>query len=363
MPDSTSPPLFILTKQWKHHSRSGGYHQLTDYLSPSAVVSSVSKKSTRMNIYRRKLLRGLFPQTRGMNLYSWTDAANEWKVIREAKEDPNGVIHALYAEDQLCFVLNRKHIHQNSVIGTFHMPADSPWFRKAEQGGALKKLNRIDAAIVVSRSMISDYEPWIRKENIFYVPHGIDTDVFVPGKRVMKPAGEKINLLIVGGHGRDWGVVKKTAEGLSKSGTAVEFKAVVPKAKKDFFQGVLSMQVLSGISEEKLISLYQEADVVFLPVSYATANNALLEAIACGTPVISTKTGGIPDYLDERSGWLLPEQDVQAAVSLIRSLADNRDLLAEKGVNARQKALQYSWEKVANQIKQVYNTISSVPVR
>jgi glycosyltransferase involved in cell wall biosynthesis len=74
------------------------------------------------------------------------------------------------------------------------------------------------------------------------------------------------------------------------------------------------------ISETELVGLYRSADILFLPVINATANNAILKALACGTPVISTLVGGVPDYVNDESGWLLPVGDVVGHVDLIASL-------------------------------------------
>lgn len=108
-----------------------------------------------------------------------------------------------------------------------------------------------------------------------------------------------------------------------------------------------------------MIGLYRSADVLFLPVTNATANNSILEALACGTPVISTLVGGIPDYVDDESGWLLPVGDVAGHVNLIASLHGNRELARKRRQAARIQALKFDWRLVAEQMIALYAAAKS----
>ena len=54
-----------------------------------------------------------------------------------------------------------------------------------------------------------------------------------------------------------------------------------------------------------------------MPVNEVTATNATLEALACGTPIISNRIGGMPDYVDDACGWLFDKGEVDRVVNLI----------------------------------------------
>ena len=76
--------------------------------------------------------------------------------------------------------------------------------------------------------------------------------------------------------------------------------------------------------DRRLLELYQQADVMCLPTRGDSLGWALLEAMACGTPVISTAVGAIPELLDEGRGGLLvaPGDPRELRAAIQRLLAD-----------------------------------------
>jgi glycosyltransferase involved in cell wall biosynthesis len=104
--------------------------------------------------------------------------------------------------------------------------------------------------------------------------------------------------------------------------------------------------------------LYREADALLLPVHDATANNAVLEALGCGTPIISTMVGGIPDYVDNSCGWLFEKAEVARIVKLIGEICDGQEITSSLRSAARSKALVFSWKRVAAKMRVVYDAVA-----
>jgi glycosyltransferase involved in cell wall biosynthesis len=94
-------------------------------------------------------------------------------------------------------------------------------------------------------------------------------------------------------------------------------------------------------SDPELLDLQQQADVFCLPSHGDAAPWAVLEAMACGTPVISTNVGGIPDLLDDgRAGRIVAPGDRTDLARRLRTLLTDGHLRAELATRARARCEQ-----------------------
>jgi glycosyltransferase involved in cell wall biosynthesis len=139
----------------------------------------------------------------------------------------------------------------------------------------------------------------------------------------------------------------------------VDFHVVTKPELFAYFNGCANTYFYSGISELELIRLYRDADALLVPLVEATANNTILEASACGTPVISTLVGGIPDYVDGTSGWLFPKGEVSPIVELVKCLCANRGFAESLRKGARTKALGFDWHRVAKLMAVLYSAVET----
>ena len=191
---------------------------------------------------------------------------------------------------------------------------------------------------------------------VSFIPHGIDTDQFVDTDITKRPT-EPLYLLIVGSHMRDLEMVHRLVDYAYFNRWNVKFEFVGAPSTHVSFLGCNNITLSSGISEEDLIVRYQSADALLLPLTASTANNSILESLACGTPVITTNVGGVKDYLTTSAGWILPQGDFTALVDLIQYLCSNKSLCTLKRAAARQQSLKFDWHGVASQYKQLYSRL------
>ena len=87
------------------------------------------------------------------------------------------------------------------------------------------------------------------------------------------------------------------------------------KQLKTLPNGIYGIQRTQNIQE--LVQLYNEADVLINPTYADTFPTVNLEALACGTPVITYQTGGSPEAVDEKTGLVVPQGDVKALADAI----------------------------------------------
>ena len=84
---------------------------------------------------------------------------------------------------------------------------------------------------------------------------------------------------------------------------------------------------------------YQAADVYALPALAESFGKTVAEAMACGTPVVATAVGGIPEQItDGGSGRLVPMSDVVAMAEAIQGLLGNENLCRSMGSAAAEYA-------------------------
>jgi glycosyltransferase involved in cell wall biosynthesis len=163
--------------------------------------------------------------------------------------------------------------------------------------------------------------------------------------------------LIVGLHMRDWNVIHKVIDWTNRLGLPVDFQVVTSGQCFPYFTGCENTFMNPNIDESALITLYRESDALLVPVTDSTANNSVLEGLACGTPVISTLVGGMPDYVSESCGWLFGKGEVEPIVELLKRLCNCRELAQSRRNEARLQALKFDWHRIAKRMLIVYEAV------
>jgi glycosyltransferase involved in cell wall biosynthesis len=107
------------------------------------------------------------------------------------------------------------------------------------------------------------------------------------------------------------------------------------------------------LEEDAFVSAYQEADVLVHPSLYEGFGFPPLEAMACGTPVVSSNRTSLPEVLGDAALLVDPDDVDQLAGAIARVLDDEalRRSLREKGL---EQAKRYTWQRAAAQTLDVY---------
>ncbi len=117
---------------------------------------------------------------------------------------------------------------------------------------------------------------------------------------------------------------------------------------------------LGARDQDTLVYYYSAAELVVMPSRYESFGMVALEAMACGTPVVASKVGGLAFTVqDGQTGFLVPEGDVEALAAKIRLLLKDRDLRHRLGEQAIQWARGYGWPTIARQILNLYRQVWS----
>jgi len=124
--------------------------------------------------------------------------------------------------------------------------------------------------------------------------------------------------------------------------------------------GLNSRVAFTGkVSGERLRQLYTAAEVVVLPSLYEGFGLPAAEAMACGTPVVATNTGALPEVVgSEGAGIIVPPRDPQALAAAILDVLQDQAQREKRGRLGRQRVKQlFTWEKVAARTVEVYKEV------
>jgi starch synthase len=121
------------------------------------------------------------------------------------------------------------------------------------------------------------------------------------------------------------------------------------------------------ISREDLIHIHSQATVFVCPSIYEPFGLVILEAMACETPVVASRVGGIPEIVvDGETGYLVDfdpadlEGFVSALAGRIDALLSDTDLAARLGKAGRQRVLtHFGWPAIAAQTVNLYDSLLS----
>ncbi len=120
---------------------------------------------------------------------------------------------------------------------------------------------------------------------------------------------------------------------------------------------------LGAQRQDRLPYFYSAAEACIMPSRYESFGMVALEAMACGTPVIASKVGGLASLIQDGScGFVVPEENEQALAEKICQLLDNASRRETMGWNARERALQYNWHAIADRILTLYRTLSDARI-
>ncbi|MFJ2742773.1 glycogen synthase [Streptomyces sp. NPDC087440] len=268
-----------------------------------------------------------------------------------------------------------------------------PW--KAEQlggGYALSSwaertaVEAADAVVAVSRGMRDDIlacYPDLDPARVHVVHNGIDTDLYQPAAQtdVLERIGidpERSYVLFVGRITRQKGVphLLRAARALDPDAQLVLCAGApdTPEIGAEFRELVEELErVRDGVfwipemlPRPDVVQLLTHAAVFVCPSVYEPLGIVNLEAMACGTAVVASAVGGIPEVVDDgRTGLLVPYEKKRAArhpeefenalTEALNRVLDEPEAAARMGAAGRVRAVsEFGWDAVARRTAEVY---------
>lgn len=338
--------IFLVHHRSKHHAANSGYGRLVDYMDAKVIYGT-----TKFPYRLAKIWAGFHTQAKGnYNAGSTLKAIELYQQLKESKEQKN-VVHFLNGERDIRYLGFFKRSFPNTrFCATFHKPPEI--LKQAiPNSAALKKL---DAAIVVGTNQVDFLKDWLQIDDVTYIPHGADTQFFVPDISKKK----RNTLLFVGQHLRDFETFNKTVPRLAEKVKDLKINVVIHPAYQDKIVFHSCISILTSVKDEQLRLLYQEASLLYLPMLDSTACNSLLEAMACGLPIITSKVGGNEIYLKDTSNVLCESGNVGKFTDETVALLQDESRLEAIGKTSRKKALELEWSNIAKDVQGFYKKLN-----
>jgi glycosyltransferase involved in cell wall biosynthesis len=237
------------------------------------------------------------------------------------------------------------------VVVSVHCSArrwDSVWLRPDGYAHA-------DQVLLMSESQRPFVERDVPAERICTILHGVVGDYFKPSElRATRPG--RFRLFLLGNTERDHEFAARVATKLPSNKFEWRIRTTAPE--KSFYQEIESVNLLPRLSDGEMLSEYQQADVLAMPMLDSAANNVILESMACGTPVMVNRVGGMPEYVSPESNFLMSnDRNVDEWVEKLLWLEKNRDVAERMRPATRAWAERFDWKIMAEQYREMYRQV------
>jgi len=329
----TNLPPVLYSLSFPHHGKYTAYHHLVDFLKHEC--KSITIPNSLNLLHRSQRLHLLWLKL------------NEYRLLPHFFSKPLSCIHYIYPENTLFKGIDWS--KKTALVLTWHQPFS---FYEGMPVAAKEKMREaFEAAtsvVFLSNDSARQYANAFRLKNYRIILHGVDTKFFRPPAAPSEKKGATI--ITVGSWLRDPKCWAKTIELLLTKYQDLEVAVLCSSQGLRQYTAELSIRdaritFLGNLSDTELRKFYQGADLAFLPLVDATANNALVECMASGVPCVVTDLPATREYAAD-TALFFDNHDVQGAALAIGTLIDQPAKRAALSIASRTRAeslLSWSW--------------------
>jgi glycosyltransferase involved in cell wall biosynthesis len=226
-------------------------------------------------------------------------------------------------------------------------------------------LNRSDGVICISKYLAKDIARYISKgkRNIQVIYNGVDTERFKPVRIVSQRFNDEVKIALYVGRIIPRKGLHHLINAMAKSNLSKKLKLLIAGNWNEYprYSNMLISMIkrygleknvifLGWVDHNQINTLYNLAHIFVFPSRYETFGNVALEAMACEKPVIVTRDGAFPEFIEHgKTGILMDVNRLEEELVKYLELLTSDESLARKiGRNARKYVVSnLSWEKTA----------------
>ncbi len=205
-------------------------------------------------------------------------------------------------------------------------------------------------ADLVKQSFLKDYP-------VKVINNGIDLSIFKPSKSDFRERYGLSEKKIVLGVSFGWGKGKGIDVFIDLAGRLQESYQIILVGTDDEVDKFLPSNIISihrTQDQKELAEIYTSADVLANPTREEVLGLVNVESLACGTPVVTFKSGGSPECIDETCGAVVDCDDVDAMESEIRRICEQRPYSIEACI---QRAKRFNMNARFEEYVELYKSI------
>lgn len=219
-----------------------------------------------------------------------------------------------------------------------------------------RDLSGLNLTIITPSRWLSDLvkQSYLGQYPVKVIHNGIDLSIFKPTNSMFRQQHNCENKSVVLGVAYEWEKRKGLDVFIDLVQRLDANYQIVLVGTDDETDKLLPSSIISihrTHSQEELVGLYSTADLLVNPTREDNFPTVNLEALACGTPVITFATGGSPEMLDKTCGAVVPCDDVDSLADRIRCICSKSSLDRKA---CRQRAAEFNQDIKFNEYIDLY---------
>lgn len=337
----------FVSRRWTYRGNKTGFEHFSDYLDNVKLINEA--KFNRP--YR--LLKWLAERSQS-DAYTSFSLSVELESFIYAVCRRSRLVHYFYGDYDLHYAPRMFGFIKVPVLASFHNPPGE-LKRRIKKTNFLKKLR---GAVLLGNNQKAYFHDFCPEVPAEVIRHGVDCDFFKPlpeNNIIADPT-----VLIVGGHLRDWELISRFLTGVRKAMPNIKAQFVIPSFLEKNIPKAEWIRNTHPVTDEELRAFYQTSSFLFFAPLDCVASNAVVEALACGLPIIAPEVGAIRDYVNNDCGYITKSGNVSEMISAAHELVSNHSLRRRMSLACRQQSLTLDWKVIREQYYDFYRRLGFI---
>lgn len=318
-------------------------------------------------------LRRLMVRSLGYNTHALSSQANCWLMETMARECRRPGVTAVHAYED-CALMPFSEARRIGKACVYDLPIGyypawerfqkelarrfSDWLPRADlrpiqyfpPEQKRREMDQADLVLVPSSSVAETVREFFPNKRIAFARYGVDLEFWNRGRP--RTAAEKLQFIFAGSISLRKGVPALIEAWKKANLKDAELLLVGSWCLSAKIRSQLPCNIVCApvCSPEGLRDRFRCAHVFAFPSNFEGSALVLLEAMACGLPVIASSVSADPGVITPASGRIVPPGDVEALIESLRWFDRNRDSIPKMGEAARRRAEHFTWDSYRTQV-------------